>query len=40
MLGLLTADQVSKICKCIEIWTVAPLPITTIQEKLLLAMPF
>jgi hypothetical protein len=40
MLGLLTADQVSKICKRIETRVIDPLPITTIQEQLLLAMRF
>jgi hypothetical protein len=40
MLGILTVDQVSKICKRIETRAVNPLPITTMQEQLLLAMRF
>jgi hypothetical protein len=40
MLGILTADQVSKICKQIETRVLNPLPITTMQEQLLLSMHF
>jgi hypothetical protein len=40
MLGLLTTDQVSKVCKRIETRQVNPLPITTLQEQLLLALRF
>jgi hypothetical protein len=37
---LLTADQVSKICKRINTRPVNPIEINTIQEQLLLAMRF
>jgi hypothetical protein len=41
MLGLLTIDQVSKVCKCIEMHQVSLLlAITTLQEQLLLTLCF
>lgn len=41
MLGLLTIDQVSKVCKRIEMQQVnLLLPITTLQEQLLLTLCF
>jgi hypothetical protein len=40
MMGLLTMDQVAKMCKRIETCAVNPLPITTVQEQLLLALRF
>ncbi len=40
MMGLLTTEQVSKMCKRIESRPVQPLPITTVQEQLLLALRF
>jgi hypothetical protein len=40
MIGLLTADQVSKMCKHIENQPVNPLVITTVQEQLLLSLRY
>jgi hypothetical protein len=40
MLGLLSATQVSKICKCIETRLVNLVRVNTVQEQLLLAMRF
>jgi hypothetical protein len=40
MLGLLTIDQISKICKRLESRTVDPIRITMVQEQLLLGLRF
>lgn len=40
MLGLLAADQISKMCKRLESRTVNPIVITTVQEQLLLGLRF
>jgi hypothetical protein len=40
MLGLLTIDQISKICKRLESRTVDPIRITMVQEQLLLKLRF
>jgi hypothetical protein len=40
MLALLSATQVSKICKRIETRLVNPVRVNTVQEQLLLAMRF
>jgi hypothetical protein len=40
MLGLLMADQISKMCKRLESHTINPIVITTVQEQLLLGLRF
>lgn len=40
MLGLLTADQISKMCKRLESRAINPIVITTVQEQLLLGLRF
>jgi hypothetical protein len=40
MIGLLTADQISKMCKHIENQPVNPLVIMTVQEQLLLSLRY
>jgi hypothetical protein len=40
VLGLLTTDQISKMCKRLESPTVNPIVITTVQEQLLLDLHF
>ncbi len=40
MLGLLSVDQLSKMCKWLDHWPINPVWITTVQEQLLLAMRY
>jgi len=40
MLGLLTADDISKMCKTFRTRAVNPINVTIIQEQLLLAVRF
>jgi hypothetical protein len=40
MLGLLSADQISKICKRLVSRMINPIALSAIQEQLLLAMRF
>ena len=40
MLGILPADQISKICKRLSTRAIDPITLSAIQEQLLLAMRF